>query len=586
MHRISSVAAALVFGALTVQAQQSSAQPPVPPRKPAPASAAPTPSSAPAPKAPMTPPSANSMTAPKAPGSQWSYDFDTDAMARLDEVRALAGGLAPRALMNLDALAIQESVRAGLDGQRAAIESARASMEGMNRSFGQSFGSGSSFGYGQASSPSGAYSFTTGSYRSQAPASWKSSDPADSLYREARKALSNDAYQKAYDLFQQIRTAYPKSVYAPDAGYWQAFALQRMGGDDNLRKARSVLASQLGAYPSASTRSDAVALGVRINGMLARNGDQEAITSLAARASNATTDGCPREQDDERIDALNAVSNMDADKAMPILKKVLARREACTQKLRRTAVWLVASKKTADAADVLLNVAKTDPDKDVREQAVFWMANVPTEEATTMLIELTKKGDDLELRKKAVYSLSRSKSPRAAATLKEIALDANADIELRGDALNWYLSGSGRAAEDATAFLKEVYGRADDLRFKQQVLRTIASRRTDESRAWLIDIAQNNKESMEIRRSAISSLHGSGVTGAQLKQIYDRGTDLEIRKTVLSVLSNMRDNTGLDQLLEIGRSEKNTELRKSIINYLGRSKDPRAIALIMEILEK
>ena len=76
------------------------------------------------------------------------------------------------------------------------------------------------------------------------------------------------------------------------------------------------------------------------------------------------------------------------------------------------------------------------------------------------------------------------------------------------------------------------------------------------------------------------------MTGAQLKQIYDRATDLEIRKQVLSVLSNMRDNAGLDQLLEIGRSEKNPELRKSIINYLGRSKDPRAIALILEILEK
>ena len=574
LNRLSSVGALLVASALSLYAQ-SGAQPPTPPaRKPSPAA----PATAPAPKSPTSPPSpASARSAPKASGGQFSYDFDTDAMARLDEMKALSGGLAPQALMNLDAFAIQESVRAGMEGQRAAIESARATME---RGLGQSYG------FGPSSGLSGTYSFTSGSYRSQAPASWKSSDPADSLYREARKALSNDAYQKAYDLFQQIRTAYPKSVYAPDAGYWQAFALQRMGGDDNLRKARALLTLQIATFPSASTRSDAVALGVRINGMLARNGDQEAITSLAARASNATTDGCPREQDDERIDALNAVSNMDADKAMPILKKVLARREACTQKLRRAAVWLVAQKKTADAADVLLNVAKTDPDKDVREQAVFWMANVPTEEATTMLIELAKKGDDLELRKKAVYSLSRSKSPRATATLKEIALDANADIDLRGDALNWYMSGPGRTADDATAFLKDVYGRADELRFKQRVLQIISSRRTDESRAWLVEIGQNSKESMEIRRSAISSLNGSGVTGVQLKQIYDRGGDIEIRKQVLSVLSNMRENAGLDQLLEIGRSEKNTELRKSIINYLGRSKDPRAVALILEILEK
>ena len=148
------------------------------------------------------------------------------------------------------------------------------------------------------------------------------------------------------------------------------------------------------------------------------------------------------------------------------------------------------------------------------------------------------------------------------------------------------MSGPGRTAEDATSFLKEVYGRADELRFKQRVLQIISNRRTDESRAWLIDIAQNSKESMEIRRLAISSLYGSGVTGAQLGQIYDRGGDLEIRKHVIALLSSLKDNGGLDKLLEIGRSEKNPELRKTIIAYLGRSKDPRAVALILEIIEK
>ena len=379
---------------------------------------------------------------------------------------------------------------------------------------------------------------------------------------------------------------FPKSVYAGDALYWQAFALQRIGSDDNLRKARSALRVQLTTYPKASTRSDAAALFTRIDGMLARSGDQEAIASLADRARNATSDGCPRAQDDERIDALNAVAQMDAEKAMPILKKVLSRREPCTQQLRRTAVWLVASRKQPDAAEMLLNVAKTDPDKEVREQAVFWMSNVPTDEATTMLIELAKKGDDLDLRKRAVYSLSRSKSPRALATIKEIALDASADGELRGDAMHWYMSGPGRTADDAMTFLKDVYGRADDMRFKQRVLQTIQMRRSDDARAFLVEVAQNAKESMEIRRSAIWSLNGSGVTNAQLAQIYDRGTELEIRKQVIGVLSTLRDNGGLEKLLDIARNEKNVELRKSAITYLSRTKDARALALLQEIINK
>ena len=506
--------------------------------------------------------------------------FGAVTLAELSAL-SMTSALSPMAIAGLDMDRIQQTAnlaaiegqRAGMEGARAGLEGARAAMEGLRAGMDDAFGMSGTF--------SGSRSF-----RTHAIAPWKSDDPADSLYREARKALSGDAYQKAYELFQQIRIAFPKSVYAGDALYWQAFALQRIGGDDNLRKARSALRVQLTTYPKASTRSDAAALFTRIDGMLARSGDQEAIASLADRARNATSDGCPRAQDDERIDALNAVAQMDAEKAMPILKKVLSRREPCTQQLRRTAVWLVASRKQPDAAEMLLNVAKTDPDKEVREQAVFWMSNVPTEEATTMLIELAKKGDDLDLRKRAVYSLSRSKSPRALATIKEIALDGSADVELRGDAVHWYMSGPGRTADDAMTFLKDVYGRADDMRFKQRVLQTIQMRRSDDARAFLVEVAQNAKESMEIRRSAIWSLNGSGVTNAQLAQIYDRGTELEIRKQVIGVLSALRDNGGIEKLLDIARNEKNVELRKSAITYLSRTKDARALALLQEIINK
>ena len=49
------------------------------------------------------------------------------------------------------------------------------------------------------------------------------------------------------------------------------------------------------------------------------------------------------------------------------------------EQLRRTAVWLVARRKSPEAASLLVNTAKTDPDREVREQAVFWLANVPSE---------------------------------------------------------------------------------------------------------------------------------------------------------------------------------------------------------------
>ena len=424
------------------------------------------------------------------------------------------------------------------------------------------------------------------SFRTEAPPAWQSSDPADSLYREARKALSSDAYRRAADLFKRIRDQYPKSTYTPDAPYWEAFALQRLGTQTDLNKALEALEMQQEKFPRAATRGDASALRTRIEGQLARNGDQTAVESLIRRTQNATSDGCPRAQDDERVDALNAVARIDAEKALPILKKVLARREPCTQQLRRTAVWLIASQKQPEAAGILLNVAKTDPDKDVREQAVFWMANVPTEEATTMLIDLAKKSDDLDMQKRALYALSRSKSPRAATTLREIALDANADVDLRGTAMSWYMNGPGRTADDPMNFLKEMYGKADSRELKTSVLESIGRRKTDDARAFLVEVAQNPKESMEVRRSAIWSLRSSGATSAQLAQIYDRGGDVEVRKQVIGVLGGLRDNAGVDKLLDIARNEKNVDLRKQALTYLSRSKDPRALQLFQEIIDR
>jgi HEAT repeat protein len=328
------------------------------------------------------------------------------------------------------------------------------------------------------------------------------------------------------------------------------------------------------------------------------------------------------------VDALNAVTQMDAERAMPILKKVLARREPCTQQLRRTAVWLVARQKSAEAAQLLMNSAKTDPDREVREQAVFWLANVPSDEAVTMLVDLARNGDDLELRKRAVYALSRNKSEKAAAILREIAGDTRVPEELRSEALNWTLWNAPRTLRDGTnlfAYAKEIYANAEGAMLKQTALRYIAGLRSDESRQYLVQIALNDRELMDLRRTAIAHLASGGgysnwtprVTGqtsssagvtvlapsgdtrteavsrppaaviiASLWQVYEKSSELELRRQVLSSLGSMRDNAGTDKLIDVARNEKNTELRRAAITYLSRSKDPRAIELLQEIINK
>lgn len=595
------LAALLVCGPLSAQGAPRAPKVPVPATAPLPA---PAPVAAPSPMAPMFP-----MVPP---------DVDAQGVADLARARAeLVADMARLSATDMAALA--------MEGQRLAAE---------GRALAVTMAPPASWLLPMTGHATRGDARTVRGYRTAAPEAWDPQDPADSLYREARRSLASESYQRAAELFRQIRQRYPRSSYASDAPYWEAFALQRIGGQQNLYLAQDALGLQQRDYPKAATRGDAAVLNARIEAQLGRRGDALAAQNVRGRAERAASDGCPRADEDERVDALNAVTQMDAERAMPILRKVLARREPCTQQLRRTAVWLVARQKSADAASVLMNAAKSDPDREVREQAVFWLANVPSEEAVGMLVDLARNGDDLELRKRAVYALSRAAvgkvgrtgSERALTTLRDITADTRAPEELRVEALNWYLGRTDLDAADPLAYLKDVYGKSDGPMLKQTVLRFIASLRSDESRAYLIALAVNDRESLDVRRTAVAYLGtgggysswtprvaaqtprsgavavvapasgtvrsdavgrpSAGVIATALWQVYEKAGELDIRRQALISLANMRDNAGTDRLIDVARNEKNTELRRAAISYLSRSKDPRALELLQEIINK
>ena len=197
-------------------------------------------------------------------------------------------------------------------------------------------------------------------------------DSGDSLYRRARAALSDGDYERAAETFAQLRGRYPKSAYAADSYYWEAFALSRDGSSSRLRRAVTLLDAQFKEYAAAATlkSGEAKTLATRLKGQLARSGDanaaadvMESAVSVAADARRAQADaarsernagraarqaaapdgarwspgppGCKSEEDDDRVEALNALMQMNADQAMPILKKVLERRDPCSELLRR-----------------------------------------------------------------------------------------------------------------------------------------------------------------------------------------------------------------------------------------------------------
>ncbi|MGD2068716.1 MAG: HEAT repeat domain-containing protein [Gemmatimonadota bacterium] len=413
------------------------------------------------------------------------------------------------------------------------------------------------------------------------PEAWLTQDPADSLYRAAREALNQGRYERAASLFAQIREAHPRSGYSPDSYYFQALALQRAGGSARLRQALELLAEQRSRYSDHATADDARALEVRIEGALARAGDAES----AARIQERAAADCESDDQELRSAALGALLQMDADRAVPILREVLRSRGECSAELRKRAVFLVAQKMTPETVDILLDLAheNPDPDPEVREAAVFWLSQVRSEEAVDALQAILAESEDETLQERAVFAISQHPSERAAEVLRSYAVRQDAPEELREQAIFWI--GQRHDAESG-AFLRDLYGRLQDRELKEKVIFGVGQSPGEEGRRWLIDLARNEQEPMELRKNALFWAGQSGQLAAvDLAGLYDSMSDREMREQVIFALANGGSREGVTELMEIAENETDSELRQRAIFWLGQSDDSRVPEFLLRIIQ-
>src|SRR6267143_1168839 len=404
---------------------------------------------------------------------------------------------------------------------------------------------------------------------------------------DARQAFNRGDYSSAANLYGDLTRRYPNSTRAGDALYWAAFALYK---NDDLSRARSLLVTQQRRYPKAATLRDGDALLARIQTALAKQGDEEAHRWISTHAEppgtdTARTKGCLSDDDDDdmRVAALNGLLQMDATNALPILRKVLARRDACSTVLRRKAVFLVSQKRSPETEDILLDAAQHDPDSEVRQQAVFWLSQVPTERAVEMLDSILRTSKDQELQEKAVFALSQQHSPKAAEILRAYAERSDAPSEVREKAIFWL--GQRHSAENA-AFLRGLYAKLTEDDLKEKVIFSLAQMKGAENMRWMMDIAVNEREPIEQRKKALFWAGQTGVDLAQLAGLYDRMQNRDMKEQLIFVYSQRHEAAALDALIKIAKTEQDKDLRKKAIFWLGQSHDPRAAQVLLEIINQ
>ena len=435
----------------------------------------------------------------------------------------------------------------------------------------------------------------TDSIRSVAPAPWLHEDPADSLYRVARESLNKGQFGRAATLFADLVRKYPKSGYAGDALYWQAFAQYRVGGSDNLKKSLELLETRQARYATAATRGDADALATRIRGVLAKQGDGAEAQKVLVEATSATTAGSGEsrgaggsagagtgceDESDLKLAALNAVLQMNAERALPLLNRVLARRDPGSVCLRRKAVFLVAQAAEGDAAGILVGAARNDPDAEVRQQAVFWLSQVNTPEAVAALDSIARRTGDADLQERAVFALSQQDDPKAAQALRDIAERKDVPRPVREKAIFWL----GQSEQDGGGYLRALYDRLEDDELKDKVIFGISQAGGAANTKWLLDLTRSGKGSIELRKKALFWSAQAGASANDLSAIYNAVTEPELKEQAIFALSQSEDSLVVDRLMDIARKDANPEMRKKAIFWLGQSENPRAAQYLEQLL--
>ena len=466
--------------------------------------------------------------------------------------------------------------------------------------------------------------------------------PGDSLYRAAQVALNRGQYQRAVDTYRELRRRFPRHVRVGDALYWEAFALYRLGGSTNLRVARERLKTQEADFPSAGTRADAGSLRVRVERDLARVGDAEARawldeqgstlavtvadgggatsganeaavageTSASAaaearaardearaavragrivregrRGENDIPQGCDRAKYEEQMMAVQALMTMDHERSVPILKRVMARRDACTAPVRRQAVFVLGqAAEDSEVAPTMLEVVRNDPDREVKKMALFALGQTRDPAAVPALAEVLRTSDDRDLQRGALFALGQTTDDRGTGILRDFITRSDVSDELLGQAVMWLGQKGGAEA----AFLRQTYPRIHSHQARQMVMMTLAQTGDPENARWLMDRVLDRNEDLETRKSALffAGTQSDAVTTQQIAGLYSPSLDVEMRKQILFVLSQRHEPAAVDKLLDIAKNDPDRELRKQAVFWLGQSGDPRAAELLERMLDQ
>ena len=182
-----------------------------------------------------------------------------------------------------------------------------------------------------------------------------------------------------------------------------------------------------------------------------------------------------------------------------------------------------------------------------------------------------------------MFALSQHGSARASQALRTYAERPDLPVDVREKTIFW-IGQSGGAENEA--YLRELYGRLKEESLREKVLFSVSQAGGAENGRWLLGIAKDVKQPLELRKRALFWAGQGDAPVADLTALYGAMPDREMREQLIFVYSQRDETAAVDKLLDIAKRETDVDLRKKALFWLGQSDDPRAAKALQDIIEQ
>ena len=373
-------------------------------------------------------------------------------------------------------------------------------------------------------------------------------DTEAALYKAGRASIDKGDWQSAEQSFTKVVAL--KGERADEALYWRAYAYNKLSMREDALKS---IASLKTGYPKSTWVKDARALEVEIR---QANGQTPQVESAG-----------PGGDDELKLLALGGLMNADPDKAIPIIKNMLA--GSPSPKLVDRALFVLAQSGKPEARQVLVDIAKSNPNPELQKHAIRNLGLFGGAESQQTLVDIYSTSQSMEARKAVLQALmlsgDKSKVYEVATkeTTPELRREANQQLGVMGGREElWKIYQTEKDPSVRRAVINGLFisGGVDQLG-------ELATKETDPA----------------LRRDAIQKLGLTGTNSAPLlKNIYTTEKDPSVRRAVLDayfVQGNAK------ALIEIARTEQDQSLKRAAVEKLSVMGTKESGDYMMELLK-